>query len=342
MWFAPQTLSLITTHRCTAACEHCCFGCSPQVDAAIPVARLHALVEETAEVPSLRQVVFTGGECFLLGSHLDDLLRRCSGRGLDTRCVTNGFWAGSPRAAAARVRSLQAAGLRELNFSTGVFHARFVPWQRVLWGAAAAAAAGLGVFINIEAFEGDAFAGDALGSHPMLQPFLADGRVRINRGAWVPSGAERAGCGLAHEEKYLRFRDGGGRTACTCSLQVVSVTPSLDLISCCGLNLEYIPELHIGTVRDRSLGQALAAVPADLLKMWIHVEGPERVLEFLKEKAPDLQLPLESAHICHTCQYLHDDARSRELLLRHGHEVAERILERYLLAAAGHQLAAKL
>ena len=68
MWFAPRTLSLITTHRCTAACEHC-----------------------------------------------------------------------SPAAAEARVRDLDQAGLGELNLSTGVFHARFVPWERVLWAALAAA-----------------------------------------------------------------------------------------------------------------------------------------------------------------------------------------------------------
>ena len=145
MWFSPQTLSIITTHRCTAACEHCCFACSPGAEAAIPLARLQALVEETAEVPSIRQVVFTGGECFLLGPALDTLIRRCRDLGLGTRCVSNGYWAHSLPAAEARVAQLRAAGLEELNLSTGVFHARFVPWERVLWGAAAAASAGLGV-----------------------------------------------------------------------------------------------------------------------------------------------------------------------------------------------------
>ena len=161
------------------------------------------------------------------------------------------------------------------------------------------------------------------------------------RGAWIPNGAEGPGP-LTHEANHLRFGPEGRRTACACSLLVVSVTPSLDLVSCCGLNLEYIPELHVSSVRDRSLGAALAEVRPDLLKMWIHVEGPERVLEFVKEKAPEFQLPLDSAHICHTCQYLHDSPRSREILRRFGHEVETRILEKYLLVAAGNQLAARL
>ena len=345
MWFAPRTLSLITTHRCTAACEHCCFGCSPAVEASIPMSRLRSLVAETAEVPTIWQVVFTGGECFLLGKGLDDLIGRCSGLGLGTRCVSNGYWAGSKEAAAARVRELGAAGLKELNLSTGVFHARFVPRERVLWAAEAAAEAGLGVAVNIEAFAGAAFAGDALAEHPSLRPYLADGRVRVNRGAWIPDGSEGVGCGskgLAHEEKDLRFRDGAGRSACACSLQVVSVTPAQDLISCCGLNLEYIPELHVGTVRDRSLRQALEEVRPDLLKLWIHVEGPERVLDFVKDKDPDFRLPLESAHICHTCQHLFTSPQALAVLARHREEVEARVLDRYLTAAAAQGLLARL
>jgi len=347
-WFAPRILSLITTHRCTAACEHCCFACSPEVSSAIPLPRLRALIEETAEVPSIRLVVFTGGECFLLGRHLDALLGRCRDLGLATRCVSNGSWATSPAAAAARVRRLKAAGLGELNLSTGVFHARFVPWERVLWGAAAAAAADIGVVINIEAFEGASFPGDALADHPELQPFLAGDRVRINRGAWIPNGGEWGGCPapdgarLTHGEGYLRFRGEAGRTPCPSSLRVVSVNPSQDLISCCGLNLEHIPELHVASLRERSLAQALESVQPDLLKMWIHVEGPERVLDFVKEKLPDFQLPLDSAHICHTCQYLFRSPEALAVLRVCQEEVEARILERYLLRAAGDELVAGL
>jgi len=346
-WFSPRILSLITTHRCTAACEHCCFNCSPQVDSAIPPDRLATLIEETAEVPSIRLVVFTGGECFLLGRRLDALIGRCRELGLDTRCVSNGYWATSRPAAEARVRELKAAGLGELNLSTGVFHDRFVPWERVLWAAVAAASAGLGVVVNIEAFEGAAFAGDALADHPLVRPFLADGGIRINRGAWIPSGSEWAGCsapagGLTHAPDCLRFNDATGRTACPSSLRVVSVNPAQDLISCCGLNLEQIPQLRLGSLRSRTLREVLDRVPPDLIKMWIHAEGPERVLEFVQSKDPSFPLPLDSAHICHTCQYLFRSPRALEILRDCQGEVEARILEKYLLLSAGDELAANL
>lgn len=345
-WFAPEALSLITTHRCTAACEHCCFGCTPAQDQAIPIPRLHALVEETAGVPTLRLVVFTGGECFLLGRHLDDLIARCRRLGLRTRCVSNGSWAVHPGAARARAADLRAAGLDELNLSTGPFHARHVPWQRVAWAAAAAAEAGLqGVVVNVEAFQGAGMDGATVAAHPALVEHVAAGRVRVIQAPWIPAGSEwEAGpgpCALSHPEQHLRFRDGGSGP-CDSSLRTLTVTPALDLVTCCGLNLEHIPQLHVASVRDRTLAEALAQVPPDLLKIWIHVEGPERILAFVKDKDPGFALPLESAHICHTCQYLFTSPRALAVLARHQQEVEGRILDRYLTVAAGRTLMAGL
>ena len=87
----PHTLSIITTHQCTAACEHCCFTCTPYVTKAIPHERLDSLIDEATEIPTIKIVVFTGGECFLLGRKLDDLIARANSHGLITRVVTNGY-----------------------------------------------------------------------------------------------------------------------------------------------------------------------------------------------------------------------------------------------------------
>jgi MoaA/NifB/PqqE/SkfB family radical SAM enzyme len=127
MLIHPRGLSLITTKRCTAACDHCCFHCTPLATEAIPLERLHALVDEARDVPSIRLIVFTGGECFLLGQELDTLVARASDHGFATRCITNGYWASSLRVAMQRMRALAAAGLSEIEFSTGAFHAAYVP-----------------------------------------------------------------------------------------------------------------------------------------------------------------------------------------------------------------------
>src|SRR5512144_1940405 len=88
MLIRPHTLSLITTYRCTAACDHCCFGCTPQVPTswAIPFTRMLSLIDEAADLGSIRVVVFTGGECFLLGARLNRLIALASAHDLVTRC----------------------------------------------------------------------------------------------------------------------------------------------------------------------------------------------------------------------------------------------------------------
>jgi hypothetical protein len=346
MWFAPDTLSLITTHRCTAACEHCCFGCSPDHGRTIPLDRLYRLVAETEEIPTLRKVVFTGGECFLLGRHLDALVRECTARRLGTRCVTNGSWATGPAAAAARIAALRDAGLEELNFSTGPFHARFVPLERVVWGAAAAAEGGLAkTIVNVEAFEGADLGAAEVAGHPGLAEHVASGRVQVTEGAWIANGGEWEGCsppsGLAHPDRLLRFQE-GAPGPCTSSLRAVSVTPSQDLVTCCGLNLEHIPQLRLANLRDRTLRQGLDDAAPDLLKMWIHVEGPEAILAFARDRDPEVELPDRSAHICHTCQFLHRNHRVLEVLARHRREVEERVLERFLMASACAEVMASL
>ncbi|MBB4910086.1 GTP 3',8-cyclase MoaA family protein [Actinophytocola algeriensis] len=56
----------------------------------------------------------------------------------------------NPRTAARGIARLADAGLREINFSTGDQHAKFVPVENVIRGARAAVDAGLPVSVMIE------------------------------------------------------------------------------------------------------------------------------------------------------------------------------------------------
>ena len=256
-WIMPRVLSLITTHRCTAACEHCCFSCSPALDKAIPIPRLHSLIDEAASIPTIQLIVFTGGECFLLGRHLDDLIRRCRNNGLHTRCVTNGYWAASPAAASSRAQELAAAGLQEINFSTGTFHAHYVPVERILWGAKACAAQGIRPLINIELFEGSDFPEERLTGDGELQDLQRDAGLIINRACWAPNGGEIWGCAsqgrssaarLEHPERVLRFSGSATRPPAQFPGRLAD-NPDQELITCCGLTLEHIPALHAGSLK---------------------------------------------------------------------------------------------
>jgi hypothetical protein len=314
MYARPRILSLITTHRCTAACDHCCFGCSPKVTKAIPVARMHALIDEAAAIPSFEMVGFTGGECFLLGKHLDALVARATGHGLRTRVVTNGYWAVTPLAAQRRIACLRASGLAEVHLSTGMFHARFVPVERVLHAARASAEAGLFTTVWIEECEGSTFDGAIV--REALDDLVRERRVYVGVQPWIENAEGRGDARLEHDPSLSRFLD-AKKSGCPTILDVLSVTPDQTLIACCGFTMEQIPELHLGSVAERTIADVLDCAPNELLKYWIHVEGPERILEFVQRFEPGYRLPAESPSICQTCLHLHRDPVAQRVIAEH-------------------------
>jgi hypothetical protein len=318
MLIEPTLLSLVTTYQCTAACENCCFGCHPKIYDAIPIATMERVIDEAARIPSMKVVVFTGGECFLLGKDLDALIARARGNGLKTRCVTNGYWATSPVAAAARVAKVKESGLNELNFSTGPYHAKYVPSERVAYGATAAARAGLTTIITLE-HEGDLDAAlRPFVSHEPLRPLLEANQVKLVTSPWVLEGEPE----IKDDPLSVFVRN----DPCESSLRTLSVHPDGRLLTCCGLPSQHIPELNIGSVKDRSLDEIVANTPDDLMKLWIHLQGPADVLRFVKKHDPDYVLPMQHRHICETCNHLYKDERAQAVLRSHAEEVKDLVL----------------
>lgn len=325
MFFRPRYLSLVTTRRCTAACDHCCVGAGPRETDAIPVARMRGLIDEAARIPSFELIAFTGGECFLLGDALDELVRRATERGFRTRVITNGFWAKSAEAAALRTTSLRARGLGEIMFSTGTFHQRFVSVQRVITGARAAAEAGILTRVSIETCDQSDFDDGCV--REALRDFIEAKRVFLGYDPWTTDVAGRGSSLITHEHLLAEKRD-AARGACAQILNVVSVTPRQDLVACCGFPQEELPQIRLGSVAEQSLDSVLEAAPPELLKMWLHVEGPSGIAEFVERHLPGYRLP-RTASICELCAALQRDPRAMSVVAEHGADVASRIATRF-------------
>lgn len=337
MFILPQTLSIVTTHQCTAACDHCCFLCTPKVTTALPTQRIFRLIDECAEFSSMRVVVFTGGECFLLGKNLDDLITYATERGYVTRCVTNGYWATSDSVATRRADRLVASGLKEINFSTGHFHAKYVPVERVIAGAIACADRGLTTLVNAETCNESTFDVMQITEHKQLGPLIAKNRVILQRNVWIPHARASNPSEISHKPQSSRFnadRINGCRTV----LNVLSVTPTQSLVACCGLHLESIPELHLGSVEHKTLRECVDQQPDDFLKIWIHIDGPERILQFVREHVPDYTFPHQSVHPCTTCLHLYKDPVALEVIASHYKEIEYDVLDRWLSEIATEQL----
>jgi hypothetical protein len=314
----PRVLSLLTMRRCTAACDHCAIGGSPRARGAIPVARMHALIDEALRIPSIERVVFSGGECFLLRDDLDRLVAHAVLNGFGTRAISNGYWAIGEDAARKRIAPLRAAGLQELMLSTGSFHQRYVPLERVVFAAREAARAGIAVRVSVEDCDQSPF--DASVVEAALAPEIAGRRVVVGRDPWITDAGRRGETTLTHEQRTAqRGAYAGGR--CGQILTVVTVTPEQRLTACCGFPTEELPALAIGSVADAPLDEVLENAPDVLLQMWLHVAGPQRIAEFVARYAPGFALPAAPS-ICEACTYLQRDERAMRVLAEHGSAVA--------------------
>jgi hypothetical protein len=105
--------------------------------------------------------------------------------------------------------------------------------------------------------------------------------------------------------------------------------------------MRLIPELNLGHIDDVSLNDAIAEAENDLLKRWIRLEGPERILAWAAEKDRSIEWEGRYAHRCQACLRLYKDPAVRTVIAEHYQEkVPDLLFGEYLLyqfqpAAAG-------
>ncbi|QSQ15718.1 radical SAM protein [Myxococcus landrumensis] len=330
----PQVVTILPTYQCTAACKECCFECTPHVKGRIPRERLMRYIDEAIEsVPTLRLLVFSGGECFLLGKDLDDAIAKASAKGLRTRVVTNGYWAVSPEAASKRLQRLKDAGLDELNISSGDDHLEYVPFERVVNGLIAGAELKIVSLVSVEGFENSKFKVEDVFNHPRIRDYLAahpgSPYLQVFKNVWMPF----------HQDRELEHRDATYRTperlglngGCTNVLYNMVITPDESLASCCGLTMEHIPEMKLGKLGENPMAKLVDQGMNDFLKRWIWLDGPEAIMAFVHKMDPAVPLPSRNVHPCETCAQFYLNPRAREVVRQHWREVRDDVLLRYEL-----------
>lgn len=316
----PATLVFITTYKCTASCRNCCFGCTPKQPLNADSGKIIKVIDTAVErFPSLKMAVFTGGECFLLGKHLDKAIAHAKSRGLLTRCVTNGYWAVTPEIATKRLKELRAAGLTEINFSAGFAHQEFVPSESVLNGALSAAKIGMLALLSVENNSGADKGGEALKKHPLTQRFLKEHPdkakfFKVMDTVWVG-------------KDNTAFADVKSKP-CETILDSLVVTPDHRLKSCCGLTVNAIPEMDMGPLTADNLGRLHADQFDDFLKIWLKVDGPEGIITHIKKSRSGLKIP-KFTHPCQACKFLYSSLEIKKYLLENFQEKVSDVLFRF-------------
>lgn len=121
-----KTFGLIYTFTCPAACQHCCFACSPDREEKMDFRLAEQIINSPYFMREFTTVFFSGGEVLLYFDEVTRLMGMAKGH-YQIRCATNGFWGDNPARAEAMIRKLKQCGLTHLVVSYDEFHANFIP-----------------------------------------------------------------------------------------------------------------------------------------------------------------------------------------------------------------------
>lgn len=292
----PHTLSLLPTHRCTAACENCCFDCSPKIKQQMSFVEMKRLIDETLRTfPTIRVLVISGGECTLLGEDLFSIISYANSKGLSTRIVTNAHWAISEESASKILNSLKKNGLREINFSTGDNHQKYVPMQNIVNAARVAIQLNFSnVIIGIENHPNSKCNEGTLKKHPLLQQYIDSGQLQLISGPWMnflkdkvdlyENGIDKITVGLCDR--------------CDKLFQTITINPYSQLLACCGLTVEYNKFLKLGNLKEHNLRELYDFQFNDIFLLWLYTYGPKYIYEKIQtEKGNKIR------HFTHPCAY---------------------------------------
>lgn len=326
-----NTLVFLPTYRCSAACKDCCFGSNPRVQGEIPIENILKYIDQAAATKTIKLIVFSGGEPFLLGEKLDTAIEYAYNKGLLTRIVTNSYWAYSEDGAYKRLKQLKDKGLTELNSSTGDFHQEFVPVRRVVNASLAAIRLNIMMCVMVESRLGREFTHTKMFSDERLVNILKDPEktklFKIVDSPWMGNYDSES---IDAEQPYLLNRQNLHlRKGCTSVLSTLVVTPYEKLGSCCGLPREQIPELNAGDLNENTIIDLYEKALEDFVKIWLHVEGPEHILAWAAKKDPSIDWENKYAHQCDACRAIYHDPKVRNVIKKHYEEKIHNILLRF-------------
>lgn len=148
----PYCICLCVTLRCNASCVNCCNGCRPDFGKTMTIEQMKRYVDICLEVypDSITRLALTGGECFLLGDDLDEIIRYGASKGLSVDVISNGYWGKSYKYACERIKTLREIGLQAITFSVGEDHQHLIPLKCCRNAIVASARAGYKVSVRIQ------------------------------------------------------------------------------------------------------------------------------------------------------------------------------------------------
>jgi pyruvate-formate lyase-activating enzyme len=295
----PQHLVFLFTRRCNFNCDHCSVSASPDRRETISGDIMKKAIEHAYALPSIRAMVFTGGEPTLYSELLKEGLTYAREKGVLTRVVTNAWWAKTPDRATRFLDELVTCGLNELNISYDDFHAPYLKIyggeQNVVNAVRAAKELGLEVLIGIVIHPKA-----RITSNYLRQLFLDAGiigEVRILEDYLFPLGRARY---KLPKNVFVPDPEKATELGCRDAGKTLVILPSGEVTFCCGhiLCSEAQRLITLGDLTSEgTLAEMVERMQRNVLYWWLHLEGPGAVLR-------ELGISQKVYRNCEACFYL--------------------------------------
>lgn len=300
----PSGIVLLTTNRCSAACDNCCFGCNPKQGRSMTYEEMKHYVDISLEAypDSISSLDLTGGECMLLGKDVDRIFTYARSKGLKCTMVSNAFWATDYDNAAKILTRLKRCGLSEASFSTGNDHDKYVPWTNVRNAAVAAANLGIKTDLRIEGHYGSWDIQGELEQDPTVRTLINQGNLKISSSPWM----QYHNKGKKPRNYKWDFYDSGRKDSCKSLFQNVVINAYGEVYACCGIGVCHIPQMRLGNVNQEPIKTIYERAFDDFLKVWLFLDGPEAVLRFVHKKTGQ-KFNWHTSHICDLCRAIFTD-----------------------------------
>lgn len=295
----PKSIVLVTTFRCNASCEGCCFGCNPNAEKSMTISEIKYYIDTCLQEykDSISLVVLTGGECMIDKETTRQAIIYATSLGLTTRIVTNAFWAKSYQDAILTMKDLKNCGLSEINFSTGKEHRKFIKFRNVRNAAVASVKLGYKPYINWE-FHPDHVDSvySTLINDKIFYQYILNGDIQIENGIWMTDNSNKIN--INNTPNYENNK------SCPNLFNSIPINPYGDVMTCCGLINERSPFFRLGNLLSQpNIKLIYEQSFKDFLKIWIHTDGPNNIIKILNS-SQEWDVQYKNRHICETCRDL--------------------------------------
>jgi len=327
------------TYDCPISCRYCVTRSGPWQGPFLDSTFMISVIDQALALGNLSSVVFTGGEPLLKKHEVVQVISHAKEHGLWTRIVTNSFWASTPDCAVEFLGELKEAGLCEINLSCDDLHQEHIPLEQVRNAFQAACKLELPALIaHKQIKEGvltPASIADFLGVE--LTEFK-EGRENPTTNLYISSLTVPVGHGAdsAEDNGDIVYPPDESAWSAPCSsiLSSVIVSPAKEVRICCGMIEQHVPELTVGSLERQTLSDIVYQANTDLIANWLALEGPYGIMNFARDKSPQLRFRERNVNHCHLCNDLFTRDEVRKVLMEHSHEKLETVsLQRGFLEA---------